>query len=82
VTPRSCRRCGKTFESDRDHHRYCWTCFWELRDDGAWQTPPSGWETPHAEPRAPAPVLDVRLLRDLVKLLSPRPTSGRAVGSL
>lgn len=63
---RACDRCGEPFESDRSHHRYCWPCYWELRERGRFhdqQPPPSRTAAPAA--------LDPRLLRDAIALCHP-----------
>jgi hypothetical protein len=64
---RTCRRCGDRFETDRDWHRYCWDCYWKLRDGGRWTEPPPEWN----EPPQSAPQLDVRSLRDAIQLCHP-----------
>jgi hypothetical protein len=63
-----CRNCGDLFESDRSYHRYCWPCYWQLRDDGHW---PEDDQPPRSEPSRPPLVLDVRLLRDAIALCHP-----------
>lgn len=70
---RTCRSCGRSFETDREHHRLCWPCYWQLRDAGdananaGWRKPPPSWDTP---PR-PTPAIDERLLRDAIALCHP-----------
>jgi len=67
---RFCRGCGEAFETDRDHHRYCWSCYWEQRDGGRWSTG-DGRGGGRAE-SVTAPVeLDERFLRDAIGLTHP-----------
>jgi hypothetical protein len=70
---RACRRCGKSFETDREYHRLCWQCYWELRDAGVYDAPGAdrSGPPPTAPSRAPSLVLDVELLREAVSLCHP-----------
>jgi hypothetical protein len=60
---RACRRCGETFDTNRSHHRYCWPCYWELRDGGE--------ATPPAPPYTGSPSLEPGLLREAIALCHP-----------
>jgi hypothetical protein len=65
---RNCRRCGESFESDRNYHRLCWPCYWDQRnaaEANERQTPPA------ASAAAQGPALDPRLLRDAIALCHP-----------
>jgi hypothetical protein len=75
---RTCRSCGRAFETDRSHHAYCWDCYWEERDKGRWddedrssewRKAPPGWND--QPPRKPPVTLDPRLLRDAIALTHP-----------
>jgi hypothetical protein len=67
-----CRSCGDLFESDRRYHRYCWPCYWELRDAGTWDDEPAHGRPPPRPSSTPPPLeLDPRLLRDAIALTHP-----------
>jgi hypothetical protein len=66
-----CASCGDLFASDRRCHRYCWPCYWELRDAGHWNDEPTDWDAPVAKPTPPPLVLDPHLLRDAIGLCHP-----------
>jgi len=62
---RRCQRCTEWFESDRPHHRLCWTCFWEIRDAETKTDPP------RQPSRAASGALDPGLLLEAIALTHP-----------
>jgi predicted nucleic acid-binding Zn-ribbon protein len=59
---RKCRRCGDLFETDRQHHRLCWPCYWHERHAQE-RRPPSKQQRSRS--------LDARLLRGAIALCHP-----------
>jgi hypothetical protein len=68
-----CCKCGETFDSDRKYHRYCWSCYWEERDNGRWtdDARSSDRRKPPPQTRRPPLTLDTRFLRDAITLTHP-----------
>ncbi len=77
---RRCRRCSEWFESDRPHHRLCWTCFWSLQDATKKTDPPPRQQSPMT-----SSTLDPGLLLEAITLTHPDkhpPERGRAANAV